>query len=57
MVCPICGAERPEEMHLDWCTYDGPEPEEDDAYRPGDHGWDWQDDPSGYDTEEEKRYA
>jgi hypothetical protein len=30
MKCPVCGAERPEEMHLDWCDYDGPEPEEDD---------------------------
>jgi hypothetical protein len=30
MTCPICGAERPEEVHLDWCTYDGPEPDEDD---------------------------
>lgn len=30
MNCPICGAERPHEMHLDWCTYDGPEPDEDD---------------------------
>jgi hypothetical protein len=25
--CPICKVERPEEVHLDWCTYDGPEPE------------------------------
>ena len=30
MICPICGADRPEEVHLDWCTYEGPEPEEDD---------------------------
>lgn len=28
--CPICHAERPDEVHLDWCTYDGPEPESDD---------------------------
>lgn len=28
--CPVCGVERPEEMHLDWCTYDGPEPEPED---------------------------
>jgi hypothetical protein len=26
--CPICKAERPEEHHLDWCTYEGPEPDE-----------------------------
>jgi hypothetical protein len=26
-ICPICKVERPEEVHLDWCTYDGPEPE------------------------------
>lgn len=25
--CPICGVDRPDEPHLDWCTYDGPEPE------------------------------
>lgn len=25
MKCPICKASRPEEPHLDWCTYDGPE--------------------------------
>lgn len=25
--CPICHAERPEEHHLDWCTYEGPEPD------------------------------
>lgn len=24
--CPQCGALRPGEVHLDWCTYDGPEP-------------------------------
>lgn len=30
MICPVCGVERPEEHHLDWCDYDGPEPEEDD---------------------------
>lgn len=30
MDCPICGVDRPAEMHLDWCTYDGPEPDEDD---------------------------
>lgn len=30
MVCPICGVERPEEVHLDWCTYEGPEPEPED---------------------------
>lgn len=23
--CPVCGAERPSEVHLDWCTYDGPD--------------------------------
>lgn len=23
--CPECGAERPSEIHLDWCTYDGPD--------------------------------
>jgi hypothetical protein len=28
--CPICHAERPEEVHLDWCTYDGPEPDPED---------------------------
>jgi hypothetical protein len=27
MICPICGADRPEEVHLDWCDYEGPEPE------------------------------
>lgn len=26
--CPVCKAERPEEYHLDWCDYEGPEPEE-----------------------------
>lgn len=30
MICPICGAERPVDMHADWCTYDGPEPDDDD---------------------------
>ena len=30
MICPVCGADRPEEYHLDWCDYEGPEPEEDD---------------------------
>jgi hypothetical protein len=30
MTCPICHAERPEEVHLDWCTYEGPEPEGED---------------------------
>lgn len=30
MDCPICGVVRPTEMHLDWCTYDGPEPDEGD---------------------------
>lgn len=29
MDCPICQADRPAEPHLDWCTYDGPEPDED----------------------------
>lgn len=29
MECPICGVTRPDEPHLDWCDYDGPEPEED----------------------------
>jgi hypothetical protein len=29
--CPICKVERPEEHHLDWCTYEGPEPEELDS--------------------------
>jgi hypothetical protein len=24
-ICPICGVERPDEIHLDWCTYDGPD--------------------------------
>lgn len=24
-ICPICKVTRPEEHHLDWCTYDGPE--------------------------------
>lgn len=28
--CPICHVERPEEHHLDWCTYDGPELERED---------------------------
>ena len=23
--CPVCGAERPDEVHLDWCDYDGPD--------------------------------
>lgn len=23
--CPICGVERPGEIHLDWCNYDGPD--------------------------------
>lgn len=23
--CPICKAERPEDVHLDWCTYEGPD--------------------------------
>lgn len=26
MICPRCGADRPDEVHLDWCDYDGPEP-------------------------------
>jgi hypothetical protein len=30
MECPKCGADRPTEPHLDWCDYDGPEPEEDE---------------------------
>ena len=30
MDCPICGADRPAEHHLDWCDYDGPEPEPED---------------------------
>lgn len=28
--CPICKAQRPEEVHLDSCTYDGPEPDADE---------------------------
>jgi hypothetical protein len=28
--CPICHANRPEEIHADWCTYAGPEPDADD---------------------------
>lgn len=32
--CPICRQPRPEEYHLEWCTYEGPDwsdtdPEED----------------------------
>lgn len=27
--CPVCGVERPEEMHLDWCNYNEDEEEED----------------------------
>lgn len=23
--CPTCRAERPDEYHLDWCTYAGPD--------------------------------
>ena len=23
--CPACGAQRPDEYHLDWCTYEGPD--------------------------------
>lgn len=23
--CPICGVERPEDIHLDHCTYEGPD--------------------------------
>jgi len=32
MTCPICKAERPDEYHADWCTYEGyePDPREDD---------------------------
>jgi hypothetical protein len=30
MICPICKAKRPEEVHADWCTYDGPEPGDED---------------------------
>lgn len=30
MICPICGVNRPEEMHHDWCDYDGPEPDDED---------------------------
>jgi hypothetical protein len=30
MTCPICHVERPEEHHLDWCTYEGYEPEQED---------------------------
>jgi hypothetical protein len=26
--CPKCGVMRPEEQHLDWCDYDGPEDDE-----------------------------
>lgn len=29
MTCPTCGVERPDEPHLDWCDYDGPEPDDD----------------------------
>jgi len=32
-ICPICGTDRPRELHLDWCTYEGPDfynEEEDD---------------------------
>jgi hypothetical protein len=30
-ICPICKANRSEhEPHLDWCTYEGYEPEEED---------------------------
>lgn len=32
MICPICNADRPREIHLDWCTYEGPEPEDDGDY-------------------------
>lgn len=28
MICPICKARRPEEMHLDWCTHEGVEPDD-----------------------------
>jgi hypothetical protein len=28
MICRVCKADRPEEVHLDWCTYDGPEPDD-----------------------------
>ena len=28
--CPICSQPRPDEPHLDWCTYEGPEPEPED---------------------------
>jgi hypothetical protein len=28
--CPKCGVNRPEEMHLDWCDYDGPEPDDEE---------------------------
>lgn len=28
--CPICGAARPDEMHQEWCDYDGEEDEDDD---------------------------
>ena len=24
-ICPVCHAERPDEIHLDWCDYDGPD--------------------------------
>lgn len=30
MECPICKVDRPAEVHLEWCTYDGPEPAPDD---------------------------
>jgi len=23
--CPVCDAHRPDEVHLDWCTYAGPD--------------------------------
>lgn len=31
--CPVCGAERPRDPHLDWCNYEGPEDDEDDDGR------------------------
>jgi hypothetical protein len=24
-ICPVCRADRPRQVHLDWCTYEGPD--------------------------------